>query len=90
MYSVGIFAIFDSKAEAYLQPFFSQNKATAIRAFSASIVKDQGFRDHAEDYTLFQIGEWNERLGELVNFESNLALGNGLEFRAQMENANGE
>ena len=61
-----IFAIYDSKAEAYLQPFFSPTKATAIRSFTQAANDEKtDFYRFAEDYTLFEIGEWDPVGGEI-------------------------
>lgn len=52
-----IFSIHDSKAEAYITPFFSQTPATALRDFE-SACKQEGhqFQRFAADYTLFLLG----------------------------------
>lgn len=63
MNTLGIFTIFDCKAESYLQPFFSLNEATARREFSQAVNGDGQFNKHAEDYTLFQLGTFNQEHG---------------------------
>ncbi len=77
----GIFAIYDSKAEAYLQPFFSQNKATAIRQFTQA-TQDGGtpFNKNPGDYTLFAIGTWDEQTAEIEQDEVKTPLGTAIEF----------
>ncbi|AXL15501.1 nonstructural protein [Microviridae sp.] len=61
-----VFAVFDSAANAYLTPFFFDTVPLALRAFT-SAVNDEGhqFHRHADDYTLFEIGMWDELTGEL-------------------------
>lgn len=79
-----IFSIYDSKAEAYIQPFFTHNKATAIRSFTqAAQDENSQFSQHAADYTLMQIGEWNETTGEIVADETKTNLGTALEHGAK-------
>lgn len=81
MNKLGIFCIYDSKARAYLQPFFSVNKSTAMRDFEGAVNdKSTGFCRHPADYTLFQIGEWDAFLGEINLFEAKDSLGTGVDF----------
>lgn len=76
-----ICSIYDSKADAYLQPFFTPNSGTAIRSFSDA-AKEEGsnFFKHAEDFTLFVLGDFDEHTGVIVPLESKQALGSALEF----------
>lgn len=62
-----IFTIYDSKAQAFLQPFFSVNLATAARA-CADVVADPAtpFNKHPEDYVTFQIGHFDDLTGEIT------------------------
>lgn len=61
-----VFSVYDSKAAAYLQPFFSTTVGLAMRSFGDA-VKDEGhqFHRHAADYTLYQIGEFDDEKGIL-------------------------
>lgn len=61
-----IFAVYDSKAEAYTTPFFDHAEGRAIRTF-ADCCNDPGhqFGKHPADYTLFQIGEYDDSLGTI-------------------------
>ena len=50
---VKVFGIYDSKAEAYLPPFFMKSKGEAIRAITAHVNDSQhNFCKYAEDFTL--------------------------------------
>lgn len=56
-----IFSIYDSKAEAYLPPFFIHTEALAIRAFADAVNQPgHAFNAHPEDYTLFNCGAWDD------------------------------
>lgn len=78
--TAGIFTVFDSKAEAFLQPYFSPTEGTAIRAFaSAANDKDHQFSRYAADYTLFQIGSWDDLDGTITMYPAKLPLGTALE-----------
>jgi len=75
-----IFTVYDSKAHAYLTPFFLHEDDMAIRVFS-DCVNDatHQFGKHPEDYTLFKIGSWEDDKAKF--FTNNpIALGNGIEF----------
>lgn len=65
-----IFSIRDSKAEAYLQPFFSPNIPTAMRALSAAAEDvNHEFNKHAADYSLFILAEFDELTGKITAHE---------------------
>lgn len=79
-----IFAIYDSKAEAYLQPFFAKTKSDAIRSIT-SLVNDPAHNFHkwATDFTLFELAMFDEDKGVIVPLEAKLPLGNFLEFKRE-------
>lgn len=59
------FSVYDSKAEAYMQPFFMKTKGEALRAFMDTVGdSNHPFHRHAEDYTLFYLGEFDDSNGE--------------------------
>jgi len=76
-----IFTIFDSKAKAYLTPFFLHEDGMAIRVF-ADCINDEThqFGKHPEDYTLFCIGSWDDEKAKFLT-NNPIALGNGIEFK---------
>lgn len=62
-----IYTIRDSKMEAYLQPFFAVNDAIAIRYIEQAMTDDQhAFRLYPEDYSLFDIGTFNDETAEVI------------------------
>lgn len=71
-----IFSVYDSKAEAFVQPFFSPATGTAIRSF-ATACNDENTDIHryAGDYTLFEIGEFDPSTGKITPLEAHLNLG---------------
>ncbi len=75
------FAVHDSKAEAFLQPFFSPTKGLALRSFvDACNDQSHNFYLHAEDFTLFHVGSFNQSSGMFLEFDSPSSLGNALTF----------
>lgn len=72
------FSVYDSKAQAYLTPFFYQREGEAVRAFkSAANTSGHQFKEHAADYTLFMVGEFNQDTGAL-KIAVPFSLGNAL------------
>ncbi len=57
-----MFSIYDSKVEAFLQPFFMQTRAAAIRAVTDTVANPEHlFAKHPEDYTLFYLGSFEDQ-----------------------------
>lgn len=76
-----IFCIFDSKADAFLAPIFAVTEGIARRMFY-DVVNDpsSAFNKHPGDYTLFEIGDFDERKGFISGLESYTNLGNALTY----------
>lgn len=76
-----VFSIYDSKAEAYLPPFILPKQAQAKRAFSDCVNSDSHqFGQNPADYTLFELGNFNDEDGQFLLHRANISLGNGLEY----------
>ncbi len=59
-----VFSIFDSKAEAFIQPWYSQTVGTAIRSFEQAVNQsDHDFYKFSGDYTLFHLGDFDQAKG---------------------------
>ena len=83
---LNIYAIYDAKAEAYLQPFFTTADGLAIRMFQQSVNdQEHTFNKWADDYTLFSIGRWDEITGTMHSSEVNISLGNALTYKETQE-----
>lgn len=77
-----VFCIYDSKAEAYLQPFFMMARGEAVRAFQTAVNDPQtNFCKHPSDYTLFEIGTFDQSSGNVAPYEAKVSLGLALEFK---------
>lgn len=74
------FAIYDSKADCYLDDFTSPTIASALRSFTeAANTEGNQFNKHAGDFTLFHIGTFDPDLGLIVPLEKgNINLGTAL------------
>jgi len=76
-----IFSIYDSKAEAFIQPFFSQATGAAIRSFeSAANEESSDFHKYGADYTLFELGSFNQSTGEMIALDAHINLGLAITF----------
>lgn len=67
---VKVFAVFDSKAAFFGQPFFDQKEGSAIRNFSDAVNDSSNPNNmwfkHPEDFSLFVVGEFDNLTGELI------------------------
>lgn len=61
------FAIFDSKVNAFLSPFFCRTDGQAVRFFQA-LVQDSShdFGKFPEDYALFELGSFEDMEGKFT------------------------
>jgi len=61
------YSIFDSKAQAFLPPFFMLNDAVALRIFEecANDISHQ-FSKFPEDYVLYRVGDFHDDSGSFV------------------------
>ena len=80
-----MFTVYDHKASAYLLPFFSQTKGTAIRSFTESCNDPQStFFKYPEDFTLFELGEYDDSTAELFIHPSPEPIGKAIEFKNEV------
>lgn len=67
---VEFFTVYDSKAEAYAEPFPAQNREVVIRDFANAFRKDDAakvnrYYMNAEDFSIFKIGHFDPSSGQL-------------------------
>jgi len=68
------FSIYDSKAEAFITPFFLPTKQMAVRTFADCVNdKNHAFGKHPQDYSLFHVGHFDTQNGQVT------PLGRGIE-----------
>lgn len=86
-----IFAIFDSKAAAFLNPFFLPERAQARRAFGTAVLDpNTEFSKWPGDYTLFEIGAFDSATGAVEKCQVHENLGTGLVLLAEFGKADME
>lgn len=70
------FSVFDSKAQLFLQPFYSQTVGTALRSFAMAANDAQHqFHLHAGDYSLFHLGAFNQDTAQFTALAAPINLG---------------
>lgn len=81
-----IFSIHDGKAQFYGNPWYARTKMEAQRSF-ADIINDDApnnlMAKHHSDYTLFELGDFDEQTGKIVLLDAPLPLGNGVDYKQQ-------
>ncbi len=77
-----VFSIYDSKAEGFITPFFMPKIGQATRVFNDCCNdKTHQFFKNPGDYTLFEIGEFDDEDGGMTMYDAKKSLGNGLKYR---------
>ncbi len=76
-----VFSIHDSKAEAFIQPFYSQTTGTAVRSFEQAVNDPQSdFHKFAGDYTLFELGDFDQNTAVFTPLKTPINLGLALTY----------
>lgn len=76
-----IFSLFDSKAGAFTPPFFAASAGVAIRmTINAGSDPNTDLHRHGADFTLMEIGEWDELTGVIMPLEVKINLGTVLQL----------
>lgn len=76
-----LFTVYDDKSEAYLQPFFLQTIGQAIRAFTdCANDPNHQFGRHPADYTLFELGSFDDSNAGFALYDTPKNIGKALEF----------
>lgn len=76
-----VFSIYDSKAAAYGRPFVDQSNGSAIRSVSeAANDKSTTLGKYPADFTLFELGTFDELSGKFDLLSAPFPLGCLIEF----------
>lgn len=82
-----LYTVYDSKAELYMPPFCQKTKGEALRGFADAIQGggDNNLAKHPEDFTLFEVGLFEDSDGTIQMHDAKISLANGIEFSATKE-----
>lgn len=83
-----VYTVYDSKVEAYMTPFFMRGKGEALRAWASTVNDSQTqFCKHPSDFTLFEIGEYDDTMGVIKMYEAKISLGLALDYKEKAEDS---
>jgi len=78
---MNLYSIYDSKAEVHCPPFVAHNVAVAIRMFRDLLNQpDSQISRAPADFTLFELGTFDESNGSLSLLEAKKSIANALEL----------
>jgi len=76
-----IFTIYDSKTEAYMSPFFNQSTGGALRSFEEACRDENStFHKYPSDFTLFEIGSFDDNTAQIQFHDAKISLGSANEY----------
>ena len=81
-----VYSVLDEKTGAFTQPFHARTRGEAIRMFQQAVnngSKDNMFHKHSGDYTLFELGEWDDNTGSYSMSETKVNLGLATQYKNQ-------
>lgn len=86
MSKLTIFTVRDSKADAYLVPYHMPNVPLAVRIMANSVNDpEHPFCLNPEDYSLYEIGVFDELTGKVTPHEAPIHILNLVELKKHLE-----
>lgn len=86
-----IVSIYDSKAGFFGQPVSTVAKGAALRSFQDEVNTDGStYARHPEDFSLFEIGTFNQDTGMIEPLKAPLQIATALELVVPKENQPGQ
>lgn len=80
-----VYSIYDSKAEAYMQPFYAETAGLALRTFSnAANSPESVIGKYPSDFILFEVATFDDKTGSFDSYKQPKNLGLAVEY---VENA---
>mgnify|MGYP000615718505 CR=1 FL=1 len=76
-----VYTIYDSKAELYCTPFYHRSKGGCLRMFQ-DMANDRNSQigQHPEDFTLFEVGEFDDQTGMGQEYEAKVHVAFALDM----------
>lgn len=75
---LNVYAVLDLKTKAYGQPFYAKTRGEAIRLFTSAVNVEEEknmWKKYPGDFELYEIGTWDDNLGQFTMLESRNNLG---------------
>lgn len=86
-----VFTVYDSKVKFYKTPFVLRTAGEALRGWQeVSNDKTTQIGKYPADFTLFEIGEWDEESARFEQYEVKKNLGSALEYQINRTEGNQE
>lgn len=86
--SLKVCTVYDSKSEYYMPPMYFKHRGDAIRSFTeASLDSNNMIGKYPADFTMFEIGSFDETTGKFSLYSSFISLGCALEFLSSSKNS---
>lgn len=77
-----IYAIMDTKAGAFMNPFYPRSLGEAVRSFSNEANNPESpLGKYPEDFNLFHLGKFNQVTGEISLEPSPKSIGTAANFK---------
>lgn len=71
-----IFAMYDTKAAFYMQPFPETSTISALRGFEVAVNNsDSIFKKFPDDFCLMELAEFNQHTGQIIPHDNPQNLG---------------
>jgi hypothetical protein len=80
-----VYSIRDTKAEAFNRPFYTINDALAQRIISDSMQQDTSLSQHAADYSIYYLGEFDDSNGIITPLAEPKFMFNLAAFKPKQE-----
>ena len=79
--------MYDSKSETYSPPTMHPARGQAVRSFADAVNQEQGvIAQHPQDFTLFELGEFDQSTGEILLADAKVSVVNGLDLKIEETN----
>jgi len=77
-----VYAVYDSKVQRYAQPFQMRTKGEALRGWQ-EVANDPStsISKHPEDFSLMELGEYDESVGQFINHPAPINLGLASQYK---------
>lgn len=76
-----IYAVYDEKAKAYLDPVYFGHDGEALRKFSDVVSNDQSpIAKHPGDFTMYKLGKFDSNSGAIIGLQTPEFLAKAIDF----------